>query len=156
MDFTDCCAKLTRRNLGCASVYLPSFSSTLHWSCTRWFPPKTPLQCKLERRTSTLASLLVSIALKLHSVTPPLTLLQSWLVGRTSAPRLRLGALASLLVNIALELQLQLKATSSKAIRPSVLFNPSLSDTDMVTACCTQKTHSPENIDTDLFPWLAR
>ena len=35
---------------------------------------------------------------------PPQTPLQCWLVGRTSTPRLRLGVLASQLINIALKL----------------------------------------------------
>ena len=50
---------------------------------------------------------------------PPQTPLQCWLVGRTSTPRLRLGVLASQLVNIALKLH----SEENKYISAKLKFN---------------------------------
>ena len=55
---------------------------------------------------------------------PPQTPLQCWLVGRTSTPRLRLGVLASQLVNIALKLHSEEhKYIVAKSISAKLKFN---------------------------------
>ena len=90
-------------HLGCASVYLPPSSSTLRWSCTRclnhWL--RSNVDSEGGKYTSAIASVYL----------PPSSSTLRWSCTRrkASTPRLRLGVLAFLLV------QLQLKSPSSKS-----------------------------------------
>ena len=134
---------LTLRNIHWTIDLLWSWGLWCCWStnhksyCGGMWTWRTPQQCWLRgrqvhlgHRLGVLASLLVNIALKLHSVPQPPTPQQCWLRGRQVHLGHRLGVLASLLVNIALKLHSEESKYTSASPR-STCFPPRATSTQV-------------------------